>query len=670
MATIRESTLTRLQAVSLAVLLAIVVGSVFHQIHVSDAPFLTRGIGATWIGYPFVPSSGAVPVLRDDIPAYTFERSFELAAPPPTATLRARGLRSLEISVNGSAVLWDQPLSNWKDSFEVDVTPKLRPGENLLRVRVRNPSGPPLLQLTLLGEGLAVRTDERWSVSGPGLVLARAAPADDTQLFADAYIMPNMAESFASHALLLGAIFLVFAGISAALQKRDSSAYLARLPEYALIAVTLYWFAVFAFKVAKLPVMMGFDIPAHLAYIDYLIEHRSLPRANESWSTYHPPLFYLLTTGFVLLFDAVRESTSGQIIYRLVSSAAGLSIVWATWLCARRFFDRDPIKTTGAVLFAGLVPMNLYVSAYVSNESLLALWSTFAILLAIEAISNERPGFVQWLAIGAALGLAIATKFSGLILVPVVTLVVATKVALLDGDAAQKRSLRGVAALSTMLATTAFVGGGWYLRNYLHFGQWVIWNVDLPGATTWWEHPGFHTAAYYLRFGEVLDHPFYAGFSSFWDGVYSTFWGDGLLAGMVGATTRHPYWNYELMTVGYWFVLPASLILGWGCVALLVRAFRAPTLHARIGASFVFVVIFAMMFSLVIVTFGVPYYAQAKAFYVLGAILPLSLAAGLGFAQLDERLAALHTTGASGLRIVFHAWLGTTMTLIVLTYLG
>ncbi|MDP6977485.1 MAG: hypothetical protein QF570_02650 [Myxococcota bacterium] len=667
MATIRESTLTRLQIVSLAVLLAIVVGSVFHQVHVSDAPFLTRGSGATWIGYPFVPSSGAVPVLRDDVPPYTFERSFDLAAPPPAATLRARGLRSLEISVNGSAVLWDAPLSNWKDSFEVDVASKLRPGQNLLRVRVRNASGPPLLQLALTGEGLAVETDARWSVSAPGLTTAMATPANDTQLFADAYIMPDMAESFANNALLLGVLFLVFAGLSAALHKRDTTAHLARLPDYALVAVTLYWLAVFAFKMAKLPVMMGFDIPAHLAYIDYLIENRSLPRANESWSTYHPPLFYLLTTGFVLLFDAVRESASGQVVYRLVSSTAGLSIVWATWLCARRFFDRDPIKTTGAVLFAGLVPMNLYVSAYVSNESLLALWSTFAILLAIEAISSERPGFVQWTSIGAALGLAIATKFSGLILVPVVILVVATKIALLDDDAVHKRSVRGAAALFTMLATTAFVGGGWYLRNYLHFGEWVIWNVDLPGATAWWEHPGFHTAAYYLRFGEVFDHPFYAGFSSFWDGVYSTFWGDGLLAGMVGATTRHPYWNYELMTVGYWLVLPASLILAWGCVALLVRAFRAPTLRGRIAASFVFVVIFAMVFSLMIVTFSVPYYAQAKAFYVLGAVLPLSLAAGLGFAHVDERLAA---KGASGLRIVFHAWLGTTMTLIVLTYLG
>ncbi len=667
MATIRDSTLTRLQIASLVLLCAIMVGAVAHQAYVSDAPFLTRGMGATWIGYPLPPSSGAIPVLRDEVPAYTFERRFELADPPPSAIVRARGLRSLELSVNGSRVLWDAQLTSWKDTIEVDVNGKLQAGENLLRVRVRNPSGPPLLQLRLEGDGLSIETDEEWQVSAPGVPAARATLANNSQPFGDSYIMPGLDDALSKRGLLVAVVFLLFAGLSAALQKRDLSAHGKRLPDYALLAVTLYWIAVFGFKIVQLPVLMGFDIPAHLAYIDYLIEFRRFPRANESWSTYHPPLFYLLTTGLVLLFDVVRESTAGQIVYRLVSFSAGLSIVWATYLSARRYFERDPWRHAAAVLFAGLLPMNLYVSAYVSNESLLALWSTFALLLAIEAITSKRPNFVQWLSVGAALGLAISTKFSGLILVPIVVLVIATKIALLDGETAGQRTRRAIASLATMLVAVAFVGGGWYLRNYFHFGEWVIWNVDLPGDTTWWEHPGFHSADYYLRFGSVLMHPFYAGFVSFWDGFYSTLWGDGLLAGMVGATTRHPFWNYDLMTLGYSLALPVTLVVGYGCVVLLRRAFVAPSLHGRIAASFVFTVIVVMLFSITVVTMSVPYYAQAKAFYILGATLPFSLAAALGICEIDDRLAA---RGATASRILYHAWLGTTATVIVLTYLG
>jgi len=667
MAPIRGSTLTRLQITALALLAAIVAGSIFFQVEVSDAPFLTRGSGAAWIGYPFVPSSEAVPVLRDDIPAYTFVRHFDLAKPPSAARLSARGLRSMELSVNGSTVLWDPPLTSWKQVLEVDVAEKLVPGRNQVRVRVRNAEGPAMLQLTVEGEGFAIQTDPSWQVSGPGLPTVNATLADDRRLFADAFLMPNMGDTFREHAFALGACFLVFAGLSAATRRRLRHADLRHLPQIVFALVTLYWLGVFIFKVAQLPVMMGFDIPAHLAYLDVLLEERRLPRADESWSTYHPPLFYLLTTGIVLLFDVARDSQAGQVVYRIVSFASGYVIVGATWFCARRYFERDPLKVAYAVAFAGLLPMNLYISAYVSNESLLAAWSSIALLLAIEAIRRKRSPVSLWLSIGAALGLAISTKFSGLILVPLVIAVVAAKIALLESKGPRPGWGRGALAVLAMIATTAFVGGGWYLRNFLHFGEWVIWNVDLPGATTWWEYPGFHTAAYYFGFGEVLDHPFYAGFHSFWDGIYGTLWGDGLLAGMASATTRHPYWNYDAMTIGYWTALPATAIVLLGSIILLERGFRAASLRMRIASSFVFLVLFSLVFSLMIVTFRVPYYAQAKAFYVLGATLPLSLAAALGFARIDRWLSSER---ASGWRIAYHAWLGTAITVIVFTYIG
>jgi len=196
MAPIRGSTLTRLQITALALLAAIVAGSIFFQVEVSDAPFLTRGSGAAWIGYPFVPSSEAVPVLRDDIPAYTFVRHFDLAKPPSAARLSARGLRSMELSVNGSTVLWDPPLTSWKQVLEVDVAEKLVPGRNQVRVRVRNAEGPAMRQLTVEGEGFAIQTDPSWQVSGPGLPTVNATLADDRRLFADAFLMPNMGDTF------------------------------------------------------------------------------------------------------------------------------------------------------------------------------------------------------------------------------------------------------------------------------------------------------------------------------------------------------------------------------------------------------------------------------------------------------------------------------------------
>ena len=91
MAAIRGSTLTRLQIASLAVMLLVFGAALFHETHLSsDASFLTRGNGAVWIGYPFVPSSDAIPVLREDIPATTFtSRLYPFAADSIASSLKA-----------------------------------------------------------------------------------------------------------------------------------------------------------------------------------------------------------------------------------------------------------------------------------------------------------------------------------------------------------------------------------------------------------------------------------------------------------------------------------------------------------------------------------------------------------------------------------------------------
>ena len=58
-------------------------------------------------------------------------------------------------------------------------------------------------------------------------------------------------------------------------------------------------------------------------------------------------------------------------------------------------------------------------------------------------------------------------------------------------------------------------------------------------------------------------------------------------------------------------------------------------------------------------------HSQQKAWILVLALL--AFAAALGVCEIDDRLAA---KGATASRILFHAWLGTTAALIVLTYLG
>src|SRR5205807_4588823 len=101
------------------------------------------------------------------------------------------------------------------------------------------------------------------------------------------------------------------------------------------------------------------------------------------------------------------------------------------------------------------------------------------------------------------------------------------------------------------------------------FGNW-----DVVSGFTWWQDPGYHTAADYLRFGLSLVHPLFSGFAGFPDGIYSTLWGDALLGGVSSLTIA---WNQQPMVAGYlWALIPTALLLT-GAVGAMMQFIRKPS---------------------------------------------------------------------------------------------
>jgi hypothetical protein len=272
--------------------------------------------------------------------------------------------------------------------------------------------------------------------------------------------------------------------------------------------------------------------------------------------------------------------------------------------------------------------MNLYMSAYVSNEPLLAAWVSAALALGAGILLAERVRWVALVSLTLLLGAALLTKFTALALAPVIAFFVALRAWWLDGHG-PVRSLLWLAAMGV----GAFALAGWfYLRNWMLFGDPLVWNLDVPGAATWWMLPGFHTVNWYAHFGEALSHPFFAGYASFWDGLYSTFWGDGLVGGMARASTRHGFWNDEFQRLVYPLALPATLAMGVGAVRLWLRSFRDPNIALRLVFGMLTTVLFLLAFSLGLISLRLAFYAQAKAFYMLCAVLPLALVSAEGLA--------------------------------------
>ena len=213
--------------------------------------------------------------------------------------------------------------------------------------------------------------------------------------------------------------------------------------------------------------------------------------------------------------------------------------------------------------------MHLYLAHYVTNEVLTATLATLTVYLCLRLLKNEKPRAAQFVFVGLALGATMLTKATGILLLPIVIAAICAR--RIRARAPFAISLRNLG----LLIASCFAVCGWYYAGiWLKFGKPLLGNWDVISGFTWWQDPGYHTAADYLRFGRSLVTPLFSGFAGFADGIYSTLWGDGLSG---GASSVNVPWNLSPMIAGYlWALVPAVLIIV-GAVVAGVRFLRKPS---------------------------------------------------------------------------------------------
>ena len=645
-----------------------------------DFPYLSRsphasGPHASWIGAPLPVGTDAVLVDRDNLSGLRFTRRFVWQPPAGRGEesalleLRVRALNDVTLWLNGQRVTHKTSASaaapanwNWKRGETLRVG-GLIPGSNRLEAEVYNASGPPLLELSASAPGVALVTDASWSVRNAEKGFEeKARPArlahdgkrgsagrggeDSWQQLADKF------DTLLGIATLCGLASL-------ALRRWGNDRLSAWFPRLCWGGVALLWLFILASKTGQLPPYWGYDGPDHLEYVRFIAERGSLPLASDGPAMYHPPLFYFLSALLVWIFPGADE---GGALLRLLPFLSGLTQVAVAFLLAQRLFPGDRTIAGLSVLIAGLLPMNLYMSAFLSNEPVQAALSAIAILLVSQLLLQRGIRPLAAAALGGVIGLALLTKITALLLVPPVLVLLTLKAAVLDGASARRQ----LAWLGPLCATALLVAGWYYARNWIELGQPVVGNWDIPGSrVSWWQHPGFHTADYFLGFGESLRRPFFAGFHSFWDGLHATLWSDSLVGGVRNLAQRLPAWNYAWMSILPVLALPAVAI-GFGGVAGLIRESLQPDDPGRrLALGFAAAIALVYGCALLLINLRLPFYAQAKASYVLAALAPLAVAGAFAVASIHR---ALDTPRRRPLQVVFHAWAGTLAIAVLLAF--
>jgi hypothetical protein len=162
----------------------------------------------------------------------------------------------------------------------------------------------------------------------------------------------------------------------------------------------------------------------HYAPIGAILLDGALPAKLACPQCYHPPVFYVLSAGLAKMLLA--SGVSGEPLLKTLqaaSCAAGVATLWFVLLILRRL-PVSPFATTVAFAFVCLLPRHIYMSAIHSNDSVSYLAITVCVYILIRVVEGQRTW--PWIVgLSCAVAASIFTKFTGLIVVPVVALTLA-----------------------------------------------------------------------------------------------------------------------------------------------------------------------------------------------------------------------------------------------------
>jgi len=261
------------------------------------------------------------------------------------------------------------------------------------------------------------------------------------------------------------------------------------------------------------------DEDGHYGYVRYLREQHALPPLifEEGFPSEYkqPPLYYLLIAALTTPLSNAAEPeyqlptnpymdhsvpglrsdnrnvflhpphlTPLTLAGRLVSLLFGLGTMLTTYKLAGLLFPDAPPVPLAAAAMVGFQPQFLYVATAFNNDAMATFLGALTVTMLVyrlrQTLTRQEQGqalplphFALWM--GVLLGIAAVTKVSGLVFLPL------TGLALL----VIHRGFRPVfwREGSVILAVALLVGGWWYARNGLLYGDPLSVNVHaLTGA--------------------------------------------------------------------------------------------------------------------------------------------------------------------------------------------
>lgn len=592
----------RVAAVAVAALALLTAGAIHREATRPGSVFLRAHPEGEWIrdGDPFF-------LTVDDLPAVRAYRTrIEVVRVPATAPLVLRTTGRTAVRIDGEPIADLPEPIDWNEPRSVELAPKLTPGAHELEIEVTH-FGASVVAAAIAP--LHVATDAHWLAKGRDGVWRPAALAEAPAPPRLAQEMTRFAPPARRWLAASAAVSLLLAWL---LWRRH--AVLRSSPAQFRTLLLALWALVAGNDFLRLPSWMGMDHAGHLEYVQFILDRRALPLANDGWQMFQSPLYYLLCAGIASLFG----EWNGLVVrtFRLIGIASALAQIEISYRLARRVFpDRADLQKV-ATLVSGLLPMGFCISQGVGNEPLHGALGALTLLCAVRVAQREGPlAKRDPLLLGSVFGLALLAKVTAVLLAAPLCFALWMRI-----RREPRAWPREAGAAATACLATLCVAGWYYARNWLALGAPFVagW---LPRQTTWWQEPGYRMAEQLTAFGTALVLPFLSVVHGFWDGFYATLWADGNV-GSITDFPNIPPWNYAPMLASVWVAILPSALIATGIVRALAGSDAGRGGASRDAIQIGVVALAAQIAALLVVFAQVPIYSQVKATYAL-ALTPI-----------------------------------------------
>ena len=353
------------------------------------------------------------------------------------------------------------------------------------------------------------------------------------------------------------------------------------------------------------PIMESSDYDQ--TYISEVVSSKFDPQYDVNIITYEdwqPPLYYLLLTPIFVL-------TNGSLLaLRLTSLLIGAGAVILAYAVGVQVYPMQRWVGLTTAVFVAFLPQNLSILASVNNDSLTELLIAATLLVLTQWVSSKDANWRLWqerkylLILGFIIGLALLTKLSAYLLVPLAGIVLLGRYWGRWDD---------IFPSSVLLFAPAFLMGSvWWGRNL------IVYNGIDPFATLAHDAAVIgqtRTAEWIMQFG--LD----GTIQRFLQTTFNSFWGQ---FGWMSVPMQP--WVYQPLLI-FSGIVVAGLLLK-AVLGTSLQADESKTVHASALKPLILILMLLLTASMHIyynITF-----VQHQGRYLFPALIPIGIGIALG----------------------------------------